>query len=35
MSLTLVEDGWGPTAIPGTATDEDLAALRDKQEAAA
>lgn len=34
MSLTLVEDGWGPTAVPGTATDEDLAALRDKQDKA-
>lgn len=33
-ALSVVEagDGWGPTAVPGTATDEDLAALRDKQE---
>lgn len=32
LSLVEVDDGWGPTAVPGTATDEDLAALRDKQE---
>jgi poxvirus D5 protein-like len=32
LSLVEANDGWGPTAVPGTATDEDLAALRDKQE---
>ena len=33
-ALTVVEDGWGPTAVPGTATDEQIAALRDKQDKA-
>lgn len=32
LSVVEADDGWGPTAVPGTATDEDLAALRDKQE---
>ena len=32
LSLVEANDGWGPTAVPGTATDEDLAVLRDKQE---
>jgi len=32
--LTVVEDGWGPITVPGTATDEQIAALRDKQEKA-
>ena len=34
LSVVEANDGWGPTAVPGTATDEDLAALRDKQDKA-
>ena len=33
-ALAVVGDGWGPTAVPGTATDEQIAALRDKQDKA-
>lgn len=33
-ALTVIEDGWGPTVVPGTATDEQIAALRDKQDKA-
>lgn len=33
-TLMAVEDGWGPVVVPGTATDEQIAALRDKQDKA-